>query len=795
MICKNEELNLPKLLDSVAAHVDEIVIADTGSTDKTKEVAQRYGARVADCNATTHPQFFFMDDEATLGPYGYHGPFSDQMTLANFGEVRNFSLRMATGDYVLWLDADDILEGGQNLRHLVAQMAIGGKTAAWMLYNYGFDHGGRVICRLWRERIVKRGTASWVNPVHEVLAPIDQATSAKVENIVVNHHRPAERTAVVANRNYKILVQHIKKHPEDARTLFYFGNEARFINQEQAITAYEKYTELSGWAEERAIARAYLGELYESKQRPGAAYTQYAAATVERGDLPEGWYGLARLAYNRQDWAECARYCEETIKRGNPDTIIMINPISRTYAPYLIYNVALNHLGRVKEALEACEKGLAVVPDDPHLLHNRQAYVKFLDQKADPVRQLLENPSVPARIKYAVTRATAEGMIPPPKIAAPEGKLSIVLWTGPAVEPWKPSSPNTTGLGGSETAAIEMAKHLTKLGHKVLVYSDCALMEGNYDGVEYHHYSEFNGCECDVFISSRQPNAVDHPVKAKLKLLWVHDIHCGQPSPQMHKWLLGFDRIMCLSEWHKGYFRSVYPHIHPDTIVVTRNGIDAARFAGEVPQKKNKLVFPSSANRGLDIMLALFPRIKEQVPDVELHVFYGFETWERTAMMMGNKPELEQIAWYRKRLSEIPGVVWRGRVNQQTLAQEMMESKVWSYPTAFTETSCITALEAQASECVPVTSNLAALSETVKWGIRIDGSNMDQAYHQVFVDQVVQLLRDDEKRMAVAKLGREWALQFTWEALAVDWAEMFEQLIATMEDERVPRYEPMLRAA
>ena len=81
MIVKNEEENLPNCLASVEGIFDEIVIVDTGSTDRTKEIACEFGARVFD--------FPWIDD---------------------FAAARNAVLAHATGDYVFWLDADDVVE-------------------------------------------------------------------------------------------------------------------------------------------------------------------------------------------------------------------------------------------------------------------------------------------------------------------------------------------------------------------------------------------------------------------------------------------------------------------------------------------------------------------------------------------------------------------------------------------------------------------------------------------------------------------------------------------------------------
>ncbi|MEE9606049.1 MAG: glycosyltransferase, partial [Candidatus Scalindua sp.] len=78
MIVKNEEKFLPICLESVKDHVDEIIIVDTGSTDSTVEIAKRYNAKI------------------------YHHPWEN-----SFSKARNYSLKYATCDWILWLDADE----------------------------------------------------------------------------------------------------------------------------------------------------------------------------------------------------------------------------------------------------------------------------------------------------------------------------------------------------------------------------------------------------------------------------------------------------------------------------------------------------------------------------------------------------------------------------------------------------------------------------------------------------------------------------------------------------------------
>ena len=81
MIVRDEEENLPRCLESVRGIFDEIIVVDTGSVDRTKEIAREFGAQVFD--------FAWVDD---------------------FAAARNEGLSHATGDYAFWLDADDLVE-------------------------------------------------------------------------------------------------------------------------------------------------------------------------------------------------------------------------------------------------------------------------------------------------------------------------------------------------------------------------------------------------------------------------------------------------------------------------------------------------------------------------------------------------------------------------------------------------------------------------------------------------------------------------------------------------------------
>lgn len=877
MIVKDEEQNLDQCLDSLKGAVDEIVVVDTGSTDRTREVAVRHGASVHQFDHLNHREAFFLDSAAECARFGAPGPYSDDWALGDFAAARNESFRHATKDYVIWVDADDVVEGADMIRQLVADMQARGRGMGFLAYNYATDHLGRVFYRQWRERVFRRGAASWHNPVHEVLMPVGQVGPPERYNAPVYHHRRKADRKGIAHRNYKILLRQAWQlktaKPEEAldpRILFYLGQEARFVEPQRAVGFYEEYLQRSGWAEERAAAHVAIGSMLEfgvlgmgAEQAYAQANREFACAAAEMSDNPDGLFGLARIAYHRRRWADCVRYTEAGLKIGNTDSMLGANPMDRLYRPHFFYNYALSQIGRLDDAAKSCEEGLRVMPDDPGipggtsgmLSLNLSTYQKAIaqrDAKPAPAPEEgkllttigkdedLDTPPAPvpadALVIWSVqlwkqivasgdhararkflealpSSVTADPVISrmfektkgvPVEFRAGTSSrltvmdafnggagLDVVFYLGAGPEPWDPRTPLTKGLGGSETAAIEMARELTRLGHRCVVYAEAS---GTFEGVEYRHHSSFHGARCDVFVASRAPWAVEHfgPVEAKLKLLWVHDIHCGAADAAMERRLLKFDRVLCLSAWHKGFFLSCYPTLHPDQVVVTRNGIDPARFKFAA-EKTKSMVFSSSPNRGLDFLLHNFhTQIRPKVPDAELHVYYGFDTWETLARARGAQEEIAAIERFKTMLPPLGGsangVFNHGKRPQPEVAAAYLRAKVWPYLTGFTETSCITAMEAMAAGAVPVYSVLAALPETVgDRGIPLD--NNDPGTPQKFCDLVCGLLNDGHGREAMAARARSYALtNLSWEALAKEWSAMFAELIAKVNAEPIPMW-------
>jgi len=363
-------------------------------------------------------------------------------------------------------------------------------------------------------------------------------------------------------------------------------------------------------------------------------------------------------------------------------------------------------------------------------------------------------------------------------------KRVFVLYTGHAWERWSPKSINNGGIGGSETCAVHVAREFARSGWKSYVFNDCAGMEGNYDGVEYIDHNKLQPFlsenKIDLFVSSRRPDVFGNPMSAMMKVLWVHDIWADS-NPAANLYLDKIDKIFVLSPWHKKFFMKHHAHVPEEKIHITRNGIDLDRFSGKIRKVPGRLIYPSCPNRGLETLLDLMPAIRRHVPDIELHVFYGFDNWEKSAR--NDQEMLKVIERIKGRLRE-PGVIYRGRIGQAELAVEFMKAELWAYPTWFPETFCITACEAMAAGTPIVTTNVAALDTTVgDVGVCIDvpkgdnqcGDTIGTAFRERFVEESVRMLTDRNRWEEYSKRGLERARVYSWNSIVDEWLSALAQ--------------------
>lgn len=346
MIVKNEEQTLDRCLASVRDFVDEIVIVDTGSTDKTKEIASRYTDRIVD--------FEWVND---------------------FAKARNYAFSLATREYVLWLDADDIVlpADAEKFKTIVSNLEWNTDSVS-MHYNLAFDDAGNVTTSLRRNRLVKRERGfRWIGMVHEYL---EVSGHVVYSDICITH----DRIHTNSTRNLNIYEERLDAGEVfSTRDMLYFANELSDNGQwERAFATYEQFLQRSdGWIEDKinACGRAAdslmeLGRLEEAKTKALQAFA-YSLPRAEHC-CKLGLYHMKEERYE-----EATYWYKQALSAPKPvEPNAMLVHACWTWLPHLQLCVCYDRLGQPELASIHNDSAGIFVPNDSSVLANKQYFDK-----------------------------------------------------------------------------------------------------------------------------------------------------------------------------------------------------------------------------------------------------------------------------------------------------------------------------------------------------------------------------------------------------------------------------------
>lgn len=351
LIVKNEKEVIGRCLDSLYDAVDEIVIYDTGSDDGTQAICKSY-------------------DKVKL-IQGYWD--------MDFARARNESFKHATCDYLMWADADDVLEElTVNWIKKAKEKNFYGYDNIMMNYVYTTDDNGNPLTYSYRERIVKaENKPKWVGEIHEVMTTNGTVFYVPIEKARFLHKPHAKPNP---KRNFEIF-QKMEKNSHgnlSTRDWFYYARETEtHDNIDNAIIRYNKAIEREDmWNIDRLNAYLALSKIYENKNNKRKAY-EYAimAATLTSkpradvccrvGDLylADKNYSMAKI------WFDLALDNEP----NETDNTFFDKQYSTSY-PMLQLCVVEYWLGNVEKAIEYNEAYGKLKPDSTAYLYNKEFF-------------------------------------------------------------------------------------------------------------------------------------------------------------------------------------------------------------------------------------------------------------------------------------------------------------------------------------------------------------------------------------------------------------------------------------
>jgi len=336
---------------------------------------------------------------------------------------------------------------------------------------------------------------------------------------------------------------------------------------------------------------------------------------------------------------------------------------------------------------------------------------------------------------------------------------------------WTGSDILTKGLGGSETWIIQMAKYISETGkYNVVVFcktdSPRFFEKVGYNPIELFGNFIANNL-VEYCIISRYTEYIPLALRGHAKNVGVifHDMLAPEMIIPVHyklKWVWG------LTDWHSKVIKSTFPQFEKKVDYINY-GIDTENFEVHGSKIKNSFIYSSFPNRGLVVLLRMWPKIVKRFPDATLNIFCDLEhEWtNKVAPDMMN--EIKKLLKINK-----TGITNHGWVSKPVLRDYYKMTEYLLYPCIFEETFCLTVMEAAISKTCVITNGLAALSETAKNGITIPGDPLTHEW-QVNCLKTLFYVMENNKSDTIDS-NYQWASSMSWKTQA----ELFLQKITSI---------------
>jgi glycosyltransferase involved in cell wall biosynthesis len=374
LIARNEEITLPRLVGSLSEFLKrggKIHVLDTGSTDKTAEVARKLGCNVIEVGdkfrikidkelADKVNSKFVVEGEAPVVKEGE--------SLFDFATARNYIAEFADTDVISTPDCDEIFTKFDidKLNEVIAD------GAEQLEYEFVFSHDdlGNPIIKFRHCKFYNRKKLKWHGVVHEVLGG-----SAKMvylgEDIIKLEHYQNEKT----NRSgyLKGLAIDCYQNPENDRNSHYFAREMMYLGRyKSAIKEFKNHISMNRWPTEAAQSMMFIGDCY-SKLGDYDEMLKWYSKSVEKEVRREPLMRLAEYYFYRKMYPQAIAYLEATL------TVKQL-PFYSNHQPYyediphaLLY-VSYWWIGDKEKSKEHWEKALSFNPKNSKYIEDGKFY-------------------------------------------------------------------------------------------------------------------------------------------------------------------------------------------------------------------------------------------------------------------------------------------------------------------------------------------------------------------------------------------------------------------------------------
>lgn len=340
-ISLNEEQFVERFYQS-CKDADYIILADTGSSDRTVEIARELGITVYDI---------------TVSPW-------------RFDTARNIALGLVPKDcdVCMALDLDEIMTPGwresieRNWKPETTRM------------QYRFDNGGGNQFNA--TKIHKRTGYTWHHLIHEMIEidPRIKETWAVTNDLLVEHHPDNSKSR---GQYLPMLEAAVKENPYDHRDRWYLAREYWYYKQyTNSIREFRNYLAMPGatWHHERSFAYRHIGHCYLALNQGELALKNYRLACDEARYIRDTWLDLAQACYDLKQWQECLYASMQGLTISHREYVFTSGPTPWGYKLHDLAALAAYNLKMKDTAIKYGQQALDLLPNDARLLANMGYY-------------------------------------------------------------------------------------------------------------------------------------------------------------------------------------------------------------------------------------------------------------------------------------------------------------------------------------------------------------------------------------------------------------------------------------
>ena len=722
MIVKNAGPILEQVLESNLPFFDRWCILDTGSTDGTQEVIKRV----------------LKNKKGKL----YEEPFVD------FKVSRNRCLDLAghTCKFLCMLDDTYSLKG--NIRSFMELVRGDQFSDSFSLMIKSDD------TEYYSNRIIKSTTnLRYIHTIHEVITNENNINvTVPTHEAFIHDHRAQYMEDRTNNRkqfDLQLLFKEFEDDPNDPRALYYiaqtYGCMGDDINK-------AKYFELrvahpvQGYVQEKIDACFELGRTYnfkineETKEPIGKLSPKlwkrceglYLQAYELDKNRPDSLYFIGIKYYLEGNYQLAYNFFKLGFEIGYP--------INSQYSlkPTLSFHFLPKFL------TEVC-----------YYLNDHQTGAKAAELFLTSNTQNCESWSLMFNWYNIHTNLNLMGPISQTPIKHPNKIIAIV--TDGGWEPWTGKDILTKGLGGSETWVIQTARYLKQTTKfDVMVFCKTSTSEF-FEGVGYNPIELFHTFIANNFIDyciiSRFTQYLPVALKGHAQNVGIifHDTFPPEmiiPNHYKLKWIFG------LTDWHAELIKNTFKNVK-SKVQVINYGIEQVNLGEKI---KNSFIYSSFPNRGLVVLLKMWPRITQEFPDATLNIYCDLSGVWVNNVAPDIMKEIKALLKVNKK-----GIKNHGWVSKEILSKAWEKTEYWLYPCTFEETFCLTAVEAAISKTCVITNGLAALAETAKFGITIAGNCYTEEWQNKCLIKLFDVMfnHKSDKNILIEQ-NYQWAKEHSW---------------------------------